>query len=346
MVVQNIVNFWQSKQYTLKLLSQKKNLGHRYTYRFSPRNKLTRGFSRLNPLMDYMSKYRSQELFLATDFNYYPSNKQYPNTISILYDTHAFDAKERMNPWLKKSFKNLKDHQHHLAISQYTKNSFIHTLNIDPEKITVIPLAHDTQNYNTVPAILNRDSQKSLKIDWNIPYLLYVGGSNENKNLKRLFLSLHEVIYRHQLQINLVLVGREHFYKKDNIQLIKKLNIESNIQMTGYLPDNIIKYLYQQAEAFIFPSIKEGFGIPLLEAMACGCPVICSNTTSLLEIGQDAVEYINPMETDSMVTTILKIYQNKSLKDELSAKGILHSSQYGWDITCRLIDQTLTNIFK
>lgn len=123
-------------------------------------------------------------------------------------------------------------------------------------------------------------------------------------------------------------INREYLAKLS--QEIGNRDVLNHIQFTGYVPNSMLPAIYSQASLFLYPSLRESFGIPLLEAMACGVPVITSNTSSMPEIARDAAEIVNPFDPQTIAEAILKLWKNAELRTELASKGIKRAEQFTW----------------
>jgi alpha-1,3-rhamnosyl/mannosyltransferase len=124
-------------------------------------------------------------------------------------------------------------------------------------------------------------------------------------------------------------ISGEHKKKLDN--LAHSLKIENRIIWLGYVPDNLLPNLYSEATAFIFPSLYEGFGLPIIEAMACGCPVISSNRSSLPEIGGETALFFDPMEISDMAESIRKVSEDTEFRQTLARHGPEHANKFHWE---------------
>ncbi len=161
------------------------------------------------------------------------------------------------------------------------------------------------------------------------PYLLYIGNAFPHKNLKRLIKAFN-VVLSSKSSLKLVLVGKiDDFYKSFQV-LCKELKIEKNVIFTGRISDEELKWLYQNALIYVFPSLCEGFGLPGLEAMENGLPVVSSDGSCLPEIYGDAALYFNPRNTEEIVKAILELLNNKELRDKLIKKGYNRIKKFSW----------------
>ncbi|MER3570476.1 MAG: glycosyltransferase family 1 protein, partial [Patescibacteria group bacterium] len=119
----------------------------------------------------------------------------------------------------------------------------------------------------------------------------------------------------------------------------------SGVKYLGYLPDEEIIKLYKSVDVFLYPSLYEGFGLPVIEAMACGCPVITSNTSSLPEITNDAAILVNPLNVNELAKAIINLIKDDSLKIELSKKGIEQAKKFSWEKSCQELFELVKKIY-
>lgn len=190
-------------------------------------------------------------------------------------------------------------------------------------KIVVTPEAVD----NKLLAIL----PKASKI--KSPYIFYVGNAHPHKNVEGLIKAFLELKQTHK-GLTLVLSGSDHYFW----QRVKNKFQNPNIVYTGAISDEELVTLYKNAKCFVMPSFEEGFGIPLLEAMACSCPVVSSNSGSLKEVGGNAALYFDPHDIDDMVKKISQVINNEKLRSELIENGKKRVKQFSWK---KLAKQTL-----
>lgn len=160
-------------------------------------------------------------------------------------------------------------------------------------------------------------------------YLLYVGNAFPHKNLKRL-IKAFEVLSSSHPALKLVLVGKiDDFYKSFQL-LCQELGIEKSVIFTGRVSDEELKRLYQNALIYVFPSLCEGFGLPGLEAMSNGLPVVSSDSSCLPEIYGDAALYFNPNNTEEMVKAMSELIHNQDLRDSLIKRGYNRIKKFSW----------------
>jgi hypothetical protein len=227
------------------------------------------------------------------------------------------------NKFVKVSAENA---NHIVAISESTKNDLIKIWNIPENKITTIHLGVDIEKYS------NRTMSKDefqLLTGVSSEYILFVGNLNARKNVIRLVQAFSHVVTIFP-ELKLVIVGSSGVEENKIKILVAELKLENKILLMGRVTIDILVAYYQNAKVFCYPSLYEGFGLPILEAMAAGTPVLTSNTSSMSEISGEAAVLIDPLDIVSISEGIVNVL-NRS--DELVAKGFEHVRGYTWEIT-------------
>ena len=209
--------------------------------------------------------------------------------------------------------------------SEFTKTEIINLYKTDPNKIVVIPLGYN-KYYNLVED-KNKIEEILTKYQIKKPYLFFVGRLEKKKNIKGL-VDAYQQLLKQNYSLQLVLAGNPGFGYQEVKSQIKSLG--EKICRINYVEPKDLVYLYAGAEAFIFPSFYEGFGIPLLEAMASGCPVVASNQGSLPEVAQDAALYFDPKNSLQMVEAIKRIINEQDLRKVLIEKGLARVKEFSW----------------
>ncbi|MFY9637853.1 MAG: glycosyltransferase family 1 protein [Methanobacterium sp.] len=241
--------------------------------------------------------------------------------------------------FIDKSFKSfsikcMKDADKIIAISNYTKNELIKYTKISPEKIKTIYLGADEQFKK-----LSKNEIENSYTENNFPenFILYVGSEQSRKNLPILIKAFYKLKKNYNLKdIKLIKSGKPQisdFQRKKLFNLIADLNLQNDIIFTDYVTDYDLVKLYNAANLFVYPSLYEGFGLPPLEAMACGCPVITSNTSSLPEVVGDAGIMIDPNDVNSLTESMYEVLTNDGLKENLSKKSLERSKMFTWKKT-------------
>ena len=169
----------------------------------------------------------------------------------------------------------------------------------------------------------------------NPPMLLFVGNLEHRKNLVRLVEAFRLLRERRRVPHRLVLAGRPGHGWEDIRAAIERGGIQDCVGVPGYVSNEELARLYRSAEVFVFPSVYEGFGLPVLEAMACGTPVACSNAASLPEVGGDAVEYFDPHSVEDMTAAIERVLDSPGRQAEMREKGLRQAARFTWEECAR-----------
>lgn len=237
----------------------------------------------------------------------------------------------------------LKSATHLIAVSNATKKDLIEKVHIKPEKISVIYEGYDNLAFKPLKIDEYNNILNKYDIE-NNKYFLYVGTIQPRKNLERLikaysiFLSTVKKDNPSSPLPKLILVGKKGWLADRIYKLPKELGIEENIKFLGYVSDSELPALYNGAISLIFPSLFEGFGLPILESMACGTPVLTSNISSMKEIADKNANLINPYSIDDIAQGILKLFKDEKYRKILNHKGIAQAKKFSWK---RCAEQTL-----
>jgi len=227
--------------------------------------------------------------------------------------------------------------------TNYSKKDVVETYGIDPAKIVVTyESAGEGFSPDKKPDVFKKIIKKfSIKA----PYFIYVGNAAPHKNLKILVESFIKLLSflkatSSKVDVQLVLVGKKDKFYQELEEWIGMQDIEQEkIILTGMVDDEELQVLLSNAYTFIFPSLAEGFGIPPLEAMASGIPVLVSNATCLPEVCEDAALYFNPLSIDDIAEKMRKIIEDKKLREDLINRGLKHVKKFSWD---KMAKETLT----
>lgn len=215
-----------------------------------------------------------------------------------------------------------------LTNSEATKRDIVNHLKIHPDKVFVTHLGADDRFYPMerveVEPVLRR-----YKL--NKPFILFVGTLEPRKNVETLIRAFNELKTEHWIPHKLVLVGQKGWLYKNIFKAIESSPFKSSILYLDYVADEDVPALMNGADVFAYPSFYEGFGLPVLEAMQCGCPVVTSNVSSLPEVGGKACLYVHPESADELSEKLLAVIQNKALQNEISEKGIERAKEFSWE---------------
>lgn len=275
------------------------------------------------------------DIFFATDINSYLVPQAKTKVVSMAYDLIPFIFSQVMASqplpvrigW-RTNFRKLLRSDAVIAISEATKNDLIKLFGIDSEKITVIYPGMDHSLFNRENAgDPSRQNQVLSRYGIEGKYLLYVGDSEWRKNLRRVL----EALVKLDSDIRLVLVGKRARGDAVLHGWIRELGLEGRVMAPGFVPDEDLPPLYGAAEAFLFPSLYEGFGLPVIEAMACGCPVITSNVSSMPEIAGDAALLVDPTDVKQIAEAIKKVLNGNGVKSALSEAGVRRADFFSWE---------------
>jgi glycosyltransferase involved in cell wall biosynthesis len=219
------------------------------------------------------------------------------------------------------------------CISEYTRQEFCEYTGMSLEKVFVCQLAADKQFYPVTNFEIIKETNKNYNIPENQYFLCLASHLDPRKNIPHLINSFVSLITEHpNLDVNLVLIGTTRYKRPDIEQTLQKIaQYKDRIIITGYVPDEDLSAIYSGATAFVFPSLYEGFGLPILEAMQCGTPVISSNSTSLPEVVGDAGILVDPKDQDQLCQAMLDILTDESLRENLKHKGLERAKQFSWE---------------
>ena len=189
------------------------------------------------------------------------------------------------------------------------------------DKIRVIPLGYDDQRFQLAEARLPGDQR---------PYLLYIGQAYPHKNIRRLIEAFAALAPRYP-EIKLVLAGKPHSSETPKLQaLVHQLGLDAQIEWRPYVAPEDLAGLYQGALAFLYPSLWEGFGLPVLEAMACGTPVLTSYGSGTQEVAGDAALLVDPWSCPAIEDGLLQLLEQPQVRSELRRRGLQRARSYGW----------------
>jgi len=220
-----------------------------------------------------------------------------------------------------------------ITVSEFSKRDILKFFPIDESKIFVTPLAAD-KKYMPLDKV---HCKNFLEKAYNLtnPFLLYLGGFSERKNVASAITAFAKIYNDLNKNYDLVIVGDYKDPSQKLVKLTNELKIESHVIFTGYVPEDHLPIFYNCCDTFIYPSFYEGFGLPPLEAMNCGTPVIASNLTSIPEVVGDGGILINPYDISEISQAIGNLLSNENLRSELSSKALIRAKEFSWQNTAR-----------
>ncbi len=221
----------------------------------------------------------------------------------------------------------VKDADALIAISEHTKQDLMRLMNVPEDRIFVTPLAAD-------PHFTPRQDDGALaRCGIDAPYVLYVGRLESHKNIGLL---LQAFAALPNMDVKLVLVGTKGWLYDEMLATLKQLGLGNRVIVTGFVSDADLPVLYSQAQAFVYPSRYEGFGLPVLEAMQCGVPVITTNVSSLPEVAGDAALLVSPDDAQGLTRELGRVLSEPGLRQELRGKGLAQAARFSWHKTAQM----------
>ncbi len=239
------------------------------------------------------------------------------------------DLSTRWNAWVA---------THILADSEATRTDLVKLYNTPPEKVTVAYPGYD----ETLSPVRDPAALAAVRTRYDIPgdYFLYLGTLQPRKNLARLI----QAYSRLPTQASLVLAGKRGWLSDDLVPLVRRLGLEGRVLFTGYIPIEDRAPLLSGALAFVFPSLYEGFGLPILEAQACGCPVICSSTSSLPEVAGDSALQVPPDDVHALADAMARLEGDPELRRDLIERGFANIRRFSWERCARTVLRVIENL--
>ncbi len=224
------------------------------------------------------------------------------------------------------------------AVSENTKRDIIHYMGCDPAKITVTYEAAD-------PSYRRLDDPNTLRTateKYHLParFVLYTGSLSPRKNLVRLLQAF--ALTSNKVPHKLVLTGSKSWKDRAVYETIESLNLWGRIEQVGYVEEADMPALYNLASAYVYPSLYEGFGLPVLEAMQCGCPVVASNASSIPEVAGDAALLVDPRDAGALAGAIHRILTDAQTRERLVASGYRRAATFSW----RRCAQTMLSVIR
>lgn len=222
-----------------------------------------------------------------------------------------------------------------LTVSEYSRRDIIHTYGLPPEKVVVTPNGVGSEFAPVRDTARLEALQKKYGIERE--YLLSVGNLQPRKNLAQLiraYTRLRELVEEFRGQ--LVIVGRKAWLYQNIVHEAHRSRYVGDVIFTDYVPEDDLPGLYSGATAFVYPSIFEGFGLPVLEAMACGTPVITSNSSALPEVVGEAGLMVDPYDEEAMARAIQRVVEDAQLRAQLSEQSLVQAAKFSWRRTAEL----------
>lgn len=257
--------------------------------------------------------------------------------------TLSFFPGKKMNSWShRKAYelvlnRSAKHATKIIAVSQHTKNDLLEVTGVDSAKVEVIYEGVDEQFKPRPDKEAITDLIKKYGITRD--YVLYTGVWRSHKNVVNLIKAFSYLRGDEGFEPQLVITGAEDPHYPEVKRTVKELGLEHDVIFPGLVPEDELVALYQAAHIYAFPSLYEGFGLPPLEAMRCGTPVVASNNSCIPEVcGEENALYFDPLDPEDMANTIRKLWLDEELHRELRERGLRHSRKFSWE---KMAEETL-----
>ncbi|HTR37360.1 MAG TPA: glycosyltransferase family 1 protein [Bryobacteraceae bacterium] len=249
----------------------------------------------------------------------FPNQSGYRNSMRLFYSRRGLLRADRV-----------------IAVSLATRHDVESVLGIPPNRLRVIHNAPDPAFCRPVAPAAAEVQRTLERYRIHYPFLLYVGRTNPQKNIPRLveaFAVLRGEIREHPAfrDLRLIIIGDEISRHPALRQAVIQSRVEESVRFLGFVPLETLRAFYQTAAAFVFPSLYEGFGLPPLEAMACGTPVVCSHVSSLPEVVGEAAEVVNPENVFDIARGMREVLLNHELRARLIDRGLEQARQFSWE---------------
>jgi glycosyltransferase involved in cell wall biosynthesis len=220
-----------------------------------------------------------------------------------------------------------------IADSEFTKQQIVEHLGVSPGKVVVVYLGVSDHFRPLDPEQASRRASSLLGLDR--PYLLFVGNLKPHKNVATLLRAFSRLCARRDLDHHLVILGDDRTWKAGLVKECAELGIGGRVLFASHVPREDLPSVYGAAQVFVLPSLIEGFGLPVLEAMACGTPVVSSRAASLPEVGGDAAEYFDPSSAEALAAALERVLRSRELQQMLRSKGLERVRLFSWEECAR-----------
>lgn len=225
-----------------------------------------------------------------------------------------------------------------LAISEFTKCELSEVLGIPTERIQVVPMACSESMQRVVALNVLADLRKKYGLPER--FILFVGNNNPRKNLERTIRAYDLLKGRTSLPHKLVIVG-EQGWKFDRAKALEGVKHREDVLFTGFAADEDMPALYSAADLFAFPTLYEGFGIPVIEAQRCGTPVVTSNCSALPEVAGEGAMLVDPYDVEDICAGMMRVLEDKSFAGELVRRGFENAKRFSWEGSAELLNQII-----
>ncbi|MCF4967336.1 glycosyl transferase family 1 [Nostoc sp. CMAA1605] len=291
-----------------------------------------------NPILPYYEGcFGLSDIVHGTDYFVYPCAKSinFMTICDLTFIKYPYFASQIVKTYTNRIKQCLKWTDAIITISETSKQDIIQYLNIKPEKIFVTPLASRyNSDYFEQKNILNLLGQQVI-YDFSKPYLLFVSTIEPRKNINTIITAFNILKQQHKIEHHLIMIGKKGWIYEPIFAAIASSPWKDEIHHLDYLSDELVALFYSKADVFVYPSHYEGFGLPVLEAMTLGAPVVSSNTSSIPEVAGDAAILIDPEDPMQLAESILKVISDRQLRKDLIARGKARAKLFSWERTAK-----------
>lgn len=288
-----------------------------------------------------LQRHKNIDLFLSTDG--WVSLRSPVKTLNVIHDLN-FEEHPEFIPW------HIRKYYHHFfprfalksdrlaTVSEYTRRDLAKFYGCDYDKIDVLYNGAHEIYHPLKPSEVSRIREK---VTAGCPYFAFLGLIHPRKNLKNTLLAFDQFKKTTVNNFQMVVIGEKKWWPDDLQKVYDSIEHKNDVIFLGRLNLQDLQHVLASAFALLYVSFFEGFGIPILEAMTCGVPVITSNNTSMPEVGGEAALYANPFSVESIKERMLELYNNNDLRKQLICKGLSQSANFSWDKTAKLLWQSV-----
>ncbi|MBD2112310.1 MULTISPECIES: glycosyltransferase family 4 protein [Cyanophyceae] len=286
-----------------------------------------------NPILGQLEhRFGQPDVYHGTNYAVYPC--RYSQRVMTIYDLSFLRYPEYVTAVVRTYSQRVRQCLDWtdlvVTISESSKRDIVELLGVPPELVWVTPLASRYAD----DAQASSDVVKAVDLG-DRPYILFVSTLEPRKNVVRLIQAFDRLKTQHQIDHQLVLVGQKGWQFEPIFEAIAASPWRHHIRHLDYLSDAEVAYCYQNADVFAYPSLYEGFGLPVLEAMTLGCPVVTANTSSLPEVAGDAALLIDPTSVEDLAEALERVVGDRPLRQTMIAKGYQQAAQFSWTRTAK-----------
>lgn len=229
----------------------------------------------------------------------------------------------------------------YVAISECTRRDLMELCHVPEERIDVVPCAASPN----MKKVTDEKQLAGVRKKYGLPekYLLFVGNFNPRKNLERLILAFDRLKEKADIPHELVIAG-ERGWKFDKNSALAKIKHREAVRFIGYVQDKDMPSVYSMADLFVFPSLYEGFGIPIIEAQQCGVPVLAGDNSAMPEVGGAGAEYVDVYDTEAICSELNDIIKLRGLRNYLKENGYKNASRFSWEASAKKLNDIISNL--